>query len=213
MRQTQRLFLASRCFSLSFLSQGLQPPQLNTTWAPLLTPEELQRGITYYGSGARLRRLARLLLDGQPVKAVAIGGSVTAAYGPKCVGSAGRALCLRAVGPPSGGRTDSPLVSQTTCWPPVLAARTEQTTLRGSRRRSAPTFPPGKHSWAQLSPSLAGRATDSSCLQLLTCLQRPSSVPPAATSRQCSRVAARGTARSSSPASTIWCQRMQTLWW
>lgn len=76
---------------------ALQPPQLNTTWAPLLTPEELQRGITYFGSGARLRRLARLLLDGQPVKAVVIGGSVTAMAGPECAG-AGGAPCLCACG-------------------------------------------------------------------------------------------------------------------
>ena len=38
-------------------------------WHPLLTREELLRGLAYFGSGARLHRLARKLLAGKPIKA------------------------------------------------------------------------------------------------------------------------------------------------
>lgn len=48
------------------------------TWPRLLEEEEVLRGRSYYGSGRGLHRLAAKLLAGQPVKIVAIGGSVTA---------------------------------------------------------------------------------------------------------------------------------------
>ena len=57
--------------------QGL--PQL--PWPPLLTEEEVQRGTTYYGSGNRLRRVAKKLLAAQPIKVFMLGGSVTAGGG------------------------------------------------------------------------------------------------------------------------------------
>lgn len=57
----------------------LQPLHLLLPWEPLLSEEELQRGLTYYGSGARLQAVAQKLLEGKPIKAVTIGGSVTVA--------------------------------------------------------------------------------------------------------------------------------------
>ena len=36
-------------------------------WEPLLTNEEVQTAQGYYGSGARLRRVAAKLLAGQPI--------------------------------------------------------------------------------------------------------------------------------------------------
>lgn len=50
-------------------------------WAPLLTDDERARGITHYGSGARMRRVAAKLLRGQPIKAFTVGGSVTFGHG------------------------------------------------------------------------------------------------------------------------------------
>ena len=46
-------------------------------WDPALSREELRRGQMYFGSGARLHKLAHKLLAGQPIKAVALGGSIT----------------------------------------------------------------------------------------------------------------------------------------
>jgi palmitoyltransferase len=54
---------------------------LQLPWAPILTPEEVQQGTTFYGGGARLRRVAAKLLAGQPVKVVTLGGSVTYGHG------------------------------------------------------------------------------------------------------------------------------------
>lgn len=51
-------------------------------WRAWLRQAEARRGVTYYGSGAALRRLAAKLLTGQPVSIVAIGGSVTFFGGP-----------------------------------------------------------------------------------------------------------------------------------
>ncbi|PSC68081.1 hypothetical protein C2E20_8267 [Micractinium conductrix] len=50
-------------------------------WHPLLTREELLRGLAYFGSGARLHRLARKLLAGKPIKVFTLGGSVTGGGG------------------------------------------------------------------------------------------------------------------------------------
>lgn len=55
----------------------LPPPP----WQPLLEPHVLQRGLAYYGSGARIERVAGKLLDGQRIKAFTIGGSVTSGAG------------------------------------------------------------------------------------------------------------------------------------
>jgi hypothetical protein len=55
----------------------MQKPSLRLPWPPLLTEEEVQRGTTYYGSGARLRLVAEKLLAGQPIKVYMLGGSVT----------------------------------------------------------------------------------------------------------------------------------------
>jgi hypothetical protein len=55
----------------------MQEPSLRLPWPALLTEEEVQRGTTYYGSGARLRRVAEKLLAGQPIKVYMLGGSVT----------------------------------------------------------------------------------------------------------------------------------------
>ena len=52
--------------------------QLQRLWPPLLTEHEARRGIAYFGSGDRLRRVAQKLLAGQPIVAAAVGGSVTA---------------------------------------------------------------------------------------------------------------------------------------
>lgn len=54
-------------------------PQL--PWRPLFSEEELQRGMTHYGGGERLRRVAAKLAAGQPIKAVTLGGSVTFGHG------------------------------------------------------------------------------------------------------------------------------------
>lgn len=51
------------------------------SWTPLLTAEEQARGVTYYGSGDSLHRVAGKLLAGQPVTAVTLGGSVTYGHG------------------------------------------------------------------------------------------------------------------------------------
>lgn len=55
----------------------LPPPP----WQPLLRPAELQRGLAFYGSGARIQRVAARLLAGEPIKAFTIGGSVTRGAG------------------------------------------------------------------------------------------------------------------------------------
>ena len=54
---------------------------LQLPWAPILTPEEVQQGTTFYGGGARLRRMAAKLRAGRPVKVVTLGGSVTYGHG------------------------------------------------------------------------------------------------------------------------------------
>lgn len=44
------------------------PARLRVPWEPLLAREEVLRGMGYYGSGARLRKVAAKLLAGQPIK-------------------------------------------------------------------------------------------------------------------------------------------------
>ncbi|PSC75343.1 hypothetical protein C2E20_1137 [Micractinium conductrix] len=57
---------------------GVPPP---LPWACVLMPKQLRRGLSYYGSGARIERLAARLLSGEAITAVTIGGSVTLGRG------------------------------------------------------------------------------------------------------------------------------------
>jgi hypothetical protein len=43
-------------------------PQDALPWEPYLTDEEVQRAEGYYGTGARLRRVAAKLLAGEPIQ-------------------------------------------------------------------------------------------------------------------------------------------------
>lgn len=43
-------------------------------WEPLLTHDEVQRALGYYGTGHALRRVAAKLLAGQPIQVRAGGG-------------------------------------------------------------------------------------------------------------------------------------------
>ena len=54
---------------------------LRLSWEALLTRDELLRGMAFYGTGRRLQRMARKLLDGQPVKVAMLGGSITKGSG------------------------------------------------------------------------------------------------------------------------------------
>lgn len=45
------------------------------------------RGLSYYGSGTALRRLAVKLLAGQPVQIVSLGGSITGTGGEDPTGT------------------------------------------------------------------------------------------------------------------------------
>lgn len=49
---------------------GVPPP---LPWACVLMPKQLRRGLSYYGSGARIERLAARLLSGEAITAVTIG--------------------------------------------------------------------------------------------------------------------------------------------
>jgi len=42
--------------------------RLTVPWGPLLTQQEAQRGLAYYGSGGRLQAVAARLLAGKPIK-------------------------------------------------------------------------------------------------------------------------------------------------
>ncbi|KAL4443942.1 hypothetical protein ABPG75_011679, partial [Micractinium tetrahymenae] len=54
----------------------LAPP-----WKPVLADEDVARAAGYYGTGARLRRVAAKLLAGLPIKAYTLGGSGTLGVG------------------------------------------------------------------------------------------------------------------------------------
>jgi hypothetical protein len=74
------------CPTTQYTSLRLPPPhppqeRLRLPWPPLFSEEEVQRGTAYYGSGARLRRVAAKLLNGQPITVVTLGGSVTSGSG------------------------------------------------------------------------------------------------------------------------------------
>ncbi|EFN58305.1 expressed protein [Chlorella variabilis] len=56
-------------------------------WEPLLTAAQLRRGLSFYGSGARIERVAAKLLAGQPITAVTLGASVTRGHGASSVES------------------------------------------------------------------------------------------------------------------------------
>ena len=48
--------------------RAAQLRRVSVPWTPLLSQHELERGLTYYGSGERLRAVAAKLLAGQPIK-------------------------------------------------------------------------------------------------------------------------------------------------
>lgn len=56
-------------------------PRLRVPWEPVLSKEELLRGLSYYGSGLRMQRVAAKLLAGQPLKVYMLGGSITGGGG------------------------------------------------------------------------------------------------------------------------------------
>lgn len=47
--------------------------RLRVPWGPLLTQEEAQRGLAYYGSGQRLQAVVKKLMDGKPIKVGSCG--------------------------------------------------------------------------------------------------------------------------------------------
>lgn len=55
--------------------------RLTVPWGPLLTQEEAERGLSYWGSGERLKRFAAKLMAGKPVKVYTLGASVTRGIG------------------------------------------------------------------------------------------------------------------------------------
>lgn len=65
----------------AYCSYHLQERLGRLTWQRMLEEEEVMRGLSYYGSGTGLRRMAAKLLAGQPVKIVSLGGSITATGG------------------------------------------------------------------------------------------------------------------------------------
>ncbi|KAI7841869.1 hypothetical protein COHA_004398 [Chlorella ohadii] len=67
---------------------GAAQQQLRLPWPPLLSAADVQRGITYHGTGARLQAVAAKLLAGQPIKAYTLGGSVTKGQGASTDGAA-----------------------------------------------------------------------------------------------------------------------------
>lgn len=71
--------------------------EARTPWVPMLTGEEVARGLDYYGSGARLRRVASKLLAGEPIK-------VWMLCVPKAIGSVAPVLLSAAGLPCSAGR-------------------------------------------------------------------------------------------------------------
>ena len=72
--------------------------RLRVPWGPLLTQQEALRGLSYYGSGARIQAVASKLLAGQPIKAR--GAVATGHGGGRCAGPAAR-LRLRRLRPRS----------------------------------------------------------------------------------------------------------------
>ncbi|PRW60976.1 hypothetical protein C2E21_0414 [Chlorella sorokiniana] len=65
------------------LNQFTPAQRLVVPWEPLLTREELLRGLSYYGTGARLQAVAAKLLAGQPIKVYTLGGSITRGGGAR----------------------------------------------------------------------------------------------------------------------------------
>lgn len=55
--------------------------RLQVPWGALLTGDEAARGLTNWGSGERMKRVAAKLLAGQPIKVFALGASVTRGIG------------------------------------------------------------------------------------------------------------------------------------
>ncbi|KAL4447553.1 hypothetical protein ABPG75_004772 [Micractinium tetrahymenae] len=55
--------------------------RLAVPWGPLLTQEEAERGLSYWGSGERLKKVAAKLVAGKPIKVYTLGASVTRGIG------------------------------------------------------------------------------------------------------------------------------------
>jgi hypothetical protein len=55
--------------------------RLQVPWGPLLSEAEARRGLSYYGSGARLQEVAAKLMAGKPIKVFTLGASVTRGIG------------------------------------------------------------------------------------------------------------------------------------
>ena len=64
------------------------PGELYLTWAPLLPPSLLRRGLSFYGSGRNIERVAAKLLAGRPITALTLGGSVTRGSGASNISEA-----------------------------------------------------------------------------------------------------------------------------
>jgi hypothetical protein len=59
----------------------LLPPPPPLPWAPVLTRAQLRRGLSFYGSGERIERVAAKLMAGEPITIVTLGASVTRGQG------------------------------------------------------------------------------------------------------------------------------------
>ncbi|PSC76523.1 Beta-glucan synthesis-associated SKN1 [Micractinium conductrix] len=75
--QQQQQLAAAKC------PKALTFPELRDKqpWEALLTDEEVQRAEGYYGSGQRIRRVAKKLLKGEAIQVFTLGGSVTRGLG------------------------------------------------------------------------------------------------------------------------------------
>ena len=61
------------------------PPPLPLPWEPLLTPQQLARGLSFFGGGRRMERVGARLIAGEAITAVTIGASVTRGHGASSV--------------------------------------------------------------------------------------------------------------------------------
>ncbi|KAL4421917.1 hypothetical protein ABPG77_005201 [Micractinium sp. CCAP 211/92] len=60
---------------------ALPGPDLHVPWTPMLTEQDVARGLAYWGSGRRLQAVAAKLLAGKPIKVVTLGGAVAQGRG------------------------------------------------------------------------------------------------------------------------------------
>ena len=64
------------------------PGEQYLPWEPLLPPSLLRRGLSFYGSGRNIERVAAKLLAGRPITALTLGGSVTRGSGASNISEA-----------------------------------------------------------------------------------------------------------------------------